>query len=157
EELAARIARVPGNIHHVHLIGVAGTAMAAMAGMFAERGYHVTGSDSQLYEPAGSLLKRLRVEVRMGFGPQNLTPPPDLAIVGNVVTRANPEAQSLLQSTIPFLSMPEALWRFFLKSRRVLMVAGTHGKTTSTAMMAHVLKSAGRDPSMLVGGMALDF
>ncbi len=157
EEAAARIARVPRDIRHVHLIGVAGTAMAAMAGMLAERGYRVTGSDSQLYEPTASLLKRLRVEVRMGFGPQSLAPPPDLVIVGNVITRANPEAQALLQSPIPYLSMPEALWRFFLSGRQVLMVAGTHGKTTSTAMMAHVLNAAGRDPSMLVGGLATDF
>jgi UDP-N-acetylmuramate: L-alanyl-gamma-D-glutamyl-meso-diaminopimelate ligase len=131
--------------------------MAAMAGMLAERGYRVTGSDNQLYEPTASLLKRLRVEVRMGFGAHNLAPPPDLVIVGNVITRANPEAQALLQSPIPYLSMPEALWHFFLREKQVLMVAGTHGKTTSTAMMAHVLNAAGRDPSMLVGGVAKDF
>src|SRR5581483_5737072 len=140
-ESAARLARVPDNVRHVHLIGVAGTAMAALAGMLAERGLRVSGSDSQIYEPTASLLKRLRVEVRPSFGPHNLVPPPDLVVVGNVVTRAK----------------PEALWHFFLRERRVLMVAGTHGKTTSTAMMAHVLKAAGRDPSMLVGGVAKDF
>jgi len=156
-ESAARLARVPDNVRHVHLIGVAGTAMAALAGMLAERGLRVSGSDSQIYEPTASLLKRLRVEVRPSFGPHNLVPPPDLVVVGNVVTRANPEAQALLQSTVAYLSMPEALWHFFLRERRVLMVAGTHGKTTSTAMMAHVLKAAGRDPSMLVGGVAKDF
>jgi UDP-N-acetylmuramate: L-alanyl-gamma-D-glutamyl-meso-diaminopimelate ligase len=154
---AARLARVPLRVRHVHLIGVAGTAMAALAGMLAERGFRVTGSDDQLYEPTASLLKRLKVEVTLGFGPHNLSPAPDLVVVGNVVPRANPEAQALLSSAIPYLSMPEALWHFFLRDRRVLMVAGTHGKTTSTAMMAHVLASAGRDPSMLVGGMAIDF
>jgi UDP-N-acetylmuramate: L-alanyl-gamma-D-glutamyl-meso-diaminopimelate ligase len=154
---AARLAAIPKSVRHVHLIGVAGTAMAALAGMLAERGFRVTGSDDQLYEPTASLLKRLKVEVRMGFGPQNLAPAPDLVVVGNVVPRANPEAQALLQSKIPYVSMPEALWHFFLRERRVLMVAGTHGKTTSTAMMAHVLAAAGRDPSMLVGGVALDF
>ncbi|HTQ25551.1 MAG TPA: Mur ligase family protein [Candidatus Binataceae bacterium] len=156
-ESAARIARVPREVRHVHLIGVAGTAMAALAGMLAERGLRVTGSDNQLYEPTASLLKRMRVEVRAGFGPHNLAPPPDLVVVGNVIPRANPEAQALLNSVIPYLSMPEALWHFFLSARRVLMVAGTHGKTTSTAIMAHVLNSAGRDPSMLVGGVARDF
>ncbi len=154
---AARLAAVPAAIHHVHLIGVAGTAMAALAGMLAEGGFRVTGSDDQLYEPTASLLRRSRVEVTLGFGPHNLSPAPDLVVVGNVISRPNPEAQALLASTIPYLSMPEALWHFFLRERRVLMVAGTHGKTTSTAMMAHVLAGAGRDPSMLVGGMALDF
>ncbi len=156
-ESAARLARVPDNVRHVHLIGVAGTAMAALAGMLAERGLRVTGSDNQLYEPTASLLARLRVEVRTSFGAHNLAPPPDLVVAGNVVTRNNPEAQALLATAIPYLSMPEALWHFFLSAQRVLMVAGTHGKTTSTAMMAQVLSAAGRDPSMLVGGVAKDF
>ncbi len=156
-ESAARLARVPSDVHHVHLIGVAGTAMAALAGMLAERGYRVSGSDNQFYEPTASLLAKLNVERRSGFSAANLAPAPDLAVVGNVVTRDNPEAQALLASGIPYLSMPEALWHFFLRQRRVLMVAGTHGKTTSTAMMAQVLAAAGRDPSMLVGGVAKNF
>jgi UDP-N-acetylmuramate: L-alanyl-gamma-D-glutamyl-meso-diaminopimelate ligase len=156
-ESARRIARVPQAVRHVHLIGVAGTAMAALAGMLAERGYRVTGSDNQLYEPTASLLAHMKVEVRKSFAASNLEPPPDLVVVGNVVTRNNPEAAALLQSPIPYLSMPEALWHFFLSDKRVLMVAGTHGKTTSTAIMAHVLSAAGRDPSMLVGGVAKDF
>jgi len=131
--------------------------MAALAGMLSERALRVTGSDNQLYEPTASLLKHSRVEVMGGFSAANLAPPPDLVVVGNVIPRANPEAQALLASEIPYLSMPEALRHFFLKDRRVLMVAGTHGKTTSTAMMAHVLEVAGRDPSMLVGGIAKDF
>jgi UDP-N-acetylmuramate: L-alanyl-gamma-D-glutamyl-meso-diaminopimelate ligase len=153
----ARLRRVPAVVRHVHLIGVAGTAMAALAGMLADRGFRVTGSDNQLYEPTASLLRGSRVEVMTDFAPANLTPAPDLAVVGNVITRANPEAQALLASAIPYLSMPESLWHFFLKDRRVLMVAGTHGKTTSTAMMAHVLVEAGREPSLLVGGVAEDF
>ncbi len=156
-ESAMRIARVPRTVRHVHLMGIAGTAMAALAGMLAERGYRVTGSDNQLYEPTASLLARMKVEVRKTFAAHNLVPPPDLVVVGNVITRTNPEAAALLQSAIAYLSMPEALWHFFLSDKRVLMVAGTHGKTTSTAMMAHVLSAAGRDPSMLVGGVARDF
>jgi UDP-N-acetylmuramate: L-alanyl-gamma-D-glutamyl-meso-diaminopimelate ligase len=154
---AARLARVPATAKRVHLIGVGGTAMAALAGMLSERGLVVTGSDNQLYEPTASLLRNSRVQVVTGFAPANLSPAPDLVVVGNVIMRANPEAAALLGSPIPYLSMPEALWHFFLKDRRVLMVAGTHGKTTSTAMMAHVLNAAGRDPSMLVGGVANDF
>src|SRR5580704_5878642 len=89
---SARLAAVPASVSHVHLIGVGGTAMAALAGMLAERGYRVTGSDLQLYEPTASLLKNSKVEVLSGFGPQNLVPAPDLVVVGNVVTRINPEA-----------------------------------------------------------------
>src|SRR5216684_6493597 len=156
-ESVARLARIPAHVRHIHLIGVAGSAMAALAGMLAERGLRVTGSDNQLYEPTASLLKRLKIEVSNSFDGANLVPPPDLVVVGNVVTRANPEAAALLASSVPYVSMPEALWHFFLRDRRVLMVAGTHGKTTSTAMMAHALTAAGRDPSMLVGGVARDF
>ncbi len=152
-----RLERVPALVRHVHLIGVGGTAMAALAGMLAERGFRVTGSDNQLYEPTASLLRRLRVEVMPGFRGENLASPPDLVVVGNVITRANPEAAALLATPIPYLSMPEALWHFFLRGKRVLMVAGTHGKTTSTAMLASVLSAAGREPSVLVGGVAKDF
>jgi UDP-N-acetylmuramate: L-alanyl-gamma-D-glutamyl-meso-diaminopimelate ligase len=148
---------VPASAKHVHLIGVGGTAMAALAGMLAARGLRVTGSDRELYEPTASLLKQSQVEVRTGFGPQNLDPAPDLVVVGNVIVRNNPEAEALLATAIPYLSMPEALWHFFLQHKRVLMVAGTHGKTTSTAMIAHILDAAGRDPSMMVGGVAKDF
>ncbi len=155
-ESAARIAKLPKKVHHVHLLGVGGTAMAALAGMFVERGFHVTGSDGPVYEPTASLLARMHLKVAP-FGPDNLFPAPDLVVVGNVIMRVNPEAEALLQSSIAYLSMPEALGQFFLRDHRVLMVTGTHGKTTSTAMMAQVLKAAGRDPSMLVGGLARDF
>src|ERR1700691_4932485 len=117
--------------------------MAAMAGMLVDRAFSVNGSDHQLYEPTASLLRNSRVELMTGFSPANLSPAPDLAVVGNVIVPTNPEAVALPASSIPYLSMPEALWHFFLKDRRVLMVAGTHGKTTSTAMMAHVLEAAG--------------
>jgi UDP-N-acetylmuramate: L-alanyl-gamma-D-glutamyl-meso-diaminopimelate ligase len=153
---AARLARIPVSARRVHLIGVGGTAMAALAAMLVERGLSVTGSDNQLYEPTASLLKNSQVGLMTGFSPANLSPAPDLVVVGNVIVPTNPEAVALLASPIPYLSMPEALWHFFLNGRRVLMVAGTHGKTTSTAMMAHVLDAAGRDPSMLVGGVAVD-
>lgn len=152
-----RLARVPEIVNRIHLLGIGGSAMAALAGMLVERGLRVSGSDGPIYEPAASLLKRLQVTVYQGYDPAHLSPPPNLVVVGNVVTRTNPEAMGLLDSGIPFVSMPEAIWHFFLRDKRVLMVAGTHGKTTSTAMMAHVLQQAGRRPSMLVGGLARDF
>ena len=153
---AERLARVPAAVRHVHLIGVGGTAMAALAGMLTESGFRVTGSDNQLYEPTASLLKSSRVEVIAGFRPANLQPAPDLVVVGNVITRNNEEAVALLASPIPYLSMPEALWHFFLQHKRVLMVAGTHGKTTTTSMIARILEVATRNPSVMVGGVAKD-
>jgi UDP-N-acetylmuramate: L-alanyl-gamma-D-glutamyl-meso-diaminopimelate ligase len=154
---AARLARLPAAVRHVHLIGAGGTAMAALAQMLAHSGYRVTGSDTELYEPTLSLLRNSRVELMRGFSAANLAPAPDLVVVGNVIVRTNPEAVALLDSRIAYISMPEALWHFFLREHRVLMVAGTHGKTTSTAMMAQVIAAAGRDPSMMVGGVAKNF
>ncbi len=152
-----RLAQIPEIVREVHLLGVGGSAMTALAGMLVERGLRVSGSDGTIYEPAASLLRRSQITVYQGYDASHLHPSPDLAIVGNVVTRSNPEVMGLLDSGIPFVSMPEALWHFFLREKRVLMVAGTHGKTTSTALMAHVLQNAGREPSMLVGGLARDF
>ena len=156
-ESSARLERIPATPRHIHLMGVGGSAMAALAGMLAERCLRVTGSDNQIYEPAASMLRRLQIEISPSYNPSNLEPSPDLVVVGNVITRSNPEAVALLGTNIPYLSMPEALRHFFLRGHRVLMVAGTHGKTTSTAMMARVLEVAGRDPSMMVGGVARDF
>lgn len=157
DDTQLRLARLPRQIRHIHLIGVGGSAMTALAAMLVQRGFRVTGSDLKIYEPAASLLKHQQIEVYEGFSADHLTPPPDAVVVGNVVTRNNPEAIALMASAIPYLSMPEALHQFFLRDRHVLMVTGTHGKTTSTALMAHVLNRAGRDPSMLVGGLARDF
>jgi UDP-N-acetylmuramate: L-alanyl-gamma-D-glutamyl-meso-diaminopimelate ligase len=153
-QVAARLRAVPTNPRRIHLIGIGGTAMAALAGMLLEQGYQVSGSDAALYEPTRSLLARLGIPAHEGYAAQNLASAPDLVIVGNVVTRANPEAVALMQRGLPYLSMPEALWHFFLRHRRPLMVCGTHGKTTSTSMLAQVLIAAGRDPSVLIGGLS---
>src|SRR5579885_3267323 len=155
-ESNARLARVPAHCKRIHLIGIGGTAMAALAGMLKERGFDVSGSDNELYEPTASLLRRLNIGARRGFAAANLDPAPDLVVVGNVITRTNPEAETLLKSTIPYVSMPEALWHFFLRTRCPLMVCGTHGKTTSTSLMAQVLIAAGRDPGVLIGGVSLN-
>ncbi|SRR5579875_548742 len=155
-ESNTRLARIPANCRLIHLMGIGGTAMAALAGMLKERGFAVSGSDNELYEPTASLLKRMHIDARRGFAPSNLDPAPDLVVVGNVVTRNNSEAQALLKSAIPYVSMPEALWHFFLSTRCPLMVCGTHGKTTSTSLMAQVLIAAGRDPGVLIGGVSLN-
>jgi UDP-N-acetylmuramate: L-alanyl-gamma-D-glutamyl-meso-diaminopimelate ligase len=141
----------------VHLIAIAGVGMTALAGLLKARGVSVRGSDEQIYPPMSDVLAGMGVEVLTGHRAENLEPRPDLVIVGNKVSRGNPEAEALLASDLPYLSMPAALGRLFLSEKRSLVVAGTHGKSTSTAMLAAVLRSAGRDPSLMVGGHALDF
>jgi UDP-N-acetylmuramate: L-alanyl-gamma-D-glutamyl-meso-diaminopimelate ligase len=155
--LEERLRRLPAKVSHVHLVAVGGVGMGALAGMFKQRGYRVTGSDEQLYPPMSIVLDRLGIEIRTGYRPENIADSPDLIIIGNKVSRGNPEVQAVLASDRPYLSFPEALARFFISGRRSLVVAGTHGKTTSTAMLAWVLQAAGRAPSMMVGGESLDF
>jgi len=144
-------------VRHIHLTAVAGVGMAGLAGMLKQRGFEVTGSDENIYPPMSLVLERLGISVLAGYRSENLSPRPDLVIVGNKVSRNNPEVQALLASGIPYLSLPEAISRLFLEGRRSLVVAGTHGKTTCTAMLAWVLECAGRDPSLLVGGESINF
>ncbi len=144
-------------VRHIHLIAVGGVGMTALAGMLQQRGYRVTGSDETLYPPMSLVVERLGIPLCTGYRAENLVPRPDLVIVGNKVSRDNPEVQALLASGIPYLSFPEALAQFFIAGHRSLVVAGTHGKTTSTAMLAWVLQQAGRDPGFMVGGESLDF
>jgi UDP-N-acetylmuramate: L-alanyl-gamma-D-glutamyl-meso-diaminopimelate ligase len=145
------------DVRRIHIIAVGGVGMTALAGLLQKRGFHVTGSDEQIYPPMSRIIERLGIAVRSGYRAENLEPRPDLVIVGNKVSRDNPEVQALLASALPYLSFPEALGELFLAERRSLVVAGTHGKTTSTAMLAWVLECAGRDPSLMVGGDSLDF
>src|SRR5512135_2157833 len=146
-----------GAARRIHLIAIAGVAMSALAGLLKERGYDVSGSDENVYPPISTLLERLGINIRQGFRPENLADRPDLVIVGNKVSRTNPEVEALLASGIPYVSLPQALAELFIADRRSVVVAGTHGKTTSTAMLAWVLQEAGRDPSVMVGGDSLDF
>jgi UDP-N-acetylmuramate: L-alanyl-gamma-D-glutamyl-meso-diaminopimelate ligase len=144
-------------VQHVHLVAIAGVGMAALAGMLKQRGLWVTGSDERVYPPMSTLLKRLGIRVLEGYSAANLVPRPELVVIGNKVSRSNAEVQAVLSAGLPHLSFPEALAQFFLAGRRSLVIAGTHGKTTSTAMLAWVLEQAGRDPSLMVGGESLDF
>lgn len=144
-------------VRHVHLVAIGGVAMAALAGMLQRRGLRVTGSDEGVYPPMSTVLARLGIPVCEGYRADNLEPRPDLVVIGNKVSRGNPEVEAVLAAGLPYLSLPETLGEFFLAGRQSLVVAGTHGKTTSTAMLAWVLESAGLDPSLLVGGDSLDF
>ncbi len=142
---------------HIHLIAIAGVGMAALAAMLKERGYRVTGSDQSVYPPMSDFLAQAGINVIQGYKAENLASAPDLVIVGNAVSRTNPEVAALLASSIPYVSFPQALGHFFLGDKRSLVVAGTHGKTTSTAMLAWVLEKAGRQPGLFVGGLSKNF
>jgi len=141
----------------IHLIGIGGTGMTALAGLLAGAGCRVTGSDLQLYPPTSIILERLGLEVHTGFDPAHLSPRPDLVVVGNAISRGNPELEELLDLGIPFTSMPALIHERFLQGRHSIVVAGTHGKTTTASMMAWVLSSAGREPGFLIGGAPLNF
>lgn len=142
---------------HVHLLAIAGVGMATLAAMLKERGYRVTGSDQGVYPPMSDFLAQAGIAVMSGYRADNLHPAPDLVIVGNAVSRTNPEVAALLESGLPYLSFPQALGQFFLAGKRPLVVAGTHGKTTSTALLGWVLEKAGRQPGVLLGGLSKNF
>ena len=141
----------------VHLIAICGVAMAALAGMLQRRGYAVSGSDENVYPPMSTILEQLGIPIRRGYRAENLDDHPDLVVVGNTVSRNNPEVMALLGSGLPYVSLPQVLGELFLADHRSVVVAGTHGKSTSTAWLAWVLEQAGREPSLMVGGRALDF
>jgi UDP-N-acetylmuramate: L-alanyl-gamma-D-glutamyl-meso-diaminopimelate ligase len=142
---------------HIHLIGICGTAMASLAGMLKQRGHRVTGSDAAAYPPMSDFLRDLGIPVAQPFDPKNLDPRPDLAVVGNAISRGNVELEQLLDQRIPFCSLPQLLHDEFLRGKEVLVVAGTHGKTTTTSMLAWIFHHAGLDPSFLIGGIAENF
>jgi len=142
---------------HIHLIGIGGTGMTALAGLLRGAGCRVTGSDGQLYPPTSTILEQLDLELYSGFDATHLDPRPDLVVVGNAISRGNPEVEEVLDRGIPFTSMPALIHERFLRGRHSIVVAGTHGKTTTASLMAWVLASAGRDPGFLIGGAPLNF
>jgi UDP-N-acetylmuramate: L-alanyl-gamma-D-glutamyl-meso-diaminopimelate ligase len=144
----------------IYFVAIGGTGMAPLACLLQELGHRVRGADGPLYPPMSDLLAAAGIEPLVGWDPAHLEPPqpaPDLVIVGNAVPRHNPEAETVERLGFERLSMPEALARFFLASRRPLVVAGTHGKTTTTAMAAWVWSQCGADPGYLIGGAPLGF
>lgn len=142
---------------HVHLIGICGTAMASLAGMLNERGFRVTGSDAAAYPPMSDFLASLGIPVAQPFDPANLQPHPDLVVVGNAISRGNVELEYVLDERVAFCSLPQILHDEFLHGKEVLVVAGTHGKTTTTSMLSWIFHSAGLEPSFLIGGIAENF
>ncbi len=146
------------NLKKIYLTGICGTAMASLAGMLQQKGYSVSGSDSDVYPPMSEFLERLRIPVFKGFNAENIRKSaPDLVVIGNALSRGNPEIEYVLDSGIRYTSMAEMMKEFFIRGKNSIVVTGTHGKTTTTAMLAWILEVAGRKPSFLVGGIVENF
>jgi UDP-N-acetylmuramate: L-alanyl-gamma-D-glutamyl-meso-diaminopimelate ligase len=147
---------------HIHLSGICGTAMASIAGLLQLQGHRITGSDKAAYPPMSDMLRDLGIPVLEPYAEANLNPPPDLVVIGNALSRGNPEVELVLDQRLPFTSMAGLMHDEFLKGRESLVIAGTHGKTTTTSMLAWIYQVAAREnpalePSFLVGGVAENF
>ena len=142
---------------HYHLIGICGTAMASLAGMLVAQGHRVTGSDENVYPPMSIELERLGIPVSIRFRPENLNQVPDVVVVGNAIMRGNPELEFMLNQKIRYTSMAAVVQENFIRGRHSVVVAGTHGKTTTTSLLAWALECAGAEPSFLIGGVAENF
>jgi UDP-N-acetylmuramate: L-alanyl-gamma-D-glutamyl-meso-diaminopimelate ligase len=140
----------------VHFLGICGTAMGAVAAAMQEEGYIVTGSDAGIFPPMSDFLREKGIALREGYRGDNLPERVDLVVVGNVIPRGNPELEEVLNRRIPYQSLPETLRHFFLRGRRNLVVAGTHGKTTTASLLTHILRVAKKNPAWMIGGIAED-
>ena len=147
----------PGEINRIHMIAVCGTGMGALACMLKDLGYHVTGSDSAVYPPMSTFLQSKGIPIFNGYNPDNLIYGPDLVVVGNAVRRDNPEAVKMKEMGLNYCSMPQAINHFIAKGKKPVLVAGTHGKTTTSSIAAWVLTEAGCDPSFFIGGILKNF
>ncbi len=142
---------------HYHLIGIGGTAMGSLAGLLKAAGHTVTGSDENVYPPMSTQLAELRIPYREGYSPSNLEPTPDVVVVGNAIFRGNPELEEVLNRRMPYTSAAAVIKEELLRGRYSIAVAGTHGKTTTTSILAWLLETAGMNPSFLIGGVAENF
>lgn len=140
-------------IRSVHFVGICGTAMASVAAALQDKGFDVTGSDQNVYPPMSTFLADKKVRVMSGYSEANLSHNPDLVVVGNAISRGNPEAEAVLERKLRYCSLPELLKEFFIRGKRSLVVTGTHGKTTTTSLLAWVLENSGFNPSFLIGGI----
>ncbi len=140
-------------IQSVHFVGICGTAMASAAVAMQEKGVKVTGSDQNVYPPMSTFLADRKIEVIAGYAEQNLAHKPDLVVIGNAISRGNPEAEYVLDHKLPYCSLPELLKHYFIQGKRSLVVTGTHGKTTTTALLTWVFEHNGLNPSYLIGGI----
>jgi UDP-N-acetylmuramate: L-alanyl-gamma-D-glutamyl-meso-diaminopimelate ligase len=144
-------------IKSVHFVGICGTAMASAAAAMAEKGFRVTGSDQNVYPPMSTFLADRKIEVMTGYAESNLAHRPDLVVIGNAISRGNPEAEASLDHRLRYCSLPELLKEFFIRGKRSLVVSGTHGKTTTTSLLTWVFEHSGLNPSYLIGGIPGNF
>ncbi|ORE89177.1 UDP-N-acetylmuramate-alanine ligase [Oceanococcus atlanticus] len=142
---------------HIHILGICGTFMAGIAALAREAGYRVTGSDAGAWPPMSTQLEALGIEVMQGYSAEHLEPAPDMVVVGNVISRGNPAIEHVLDRGLPYVSGPQWLAEHLLRDRWVLAVAGTHGKTTTSSMLAWILEDAKLDPGFLIGGLPGNF
>jgi UDP-N-acetylmuramate: L-alanyl-gamma-D-glutamyl-meso-diaminopimelate ligase len=142
------------DFRHIHFIGICGTAMGAVAAAMRAQGYEVSGSDAGVYPPMSTFLESKGITLTEGYRPENLPEEADLIVVGNAISRGNLELEAVLNRKLYYLSLPETLKQFFLRGKHNLVVTGTHGKTTTTSLLAWILKSAGLDPAYMIGGIA---
>ncbi len=142
---------------HIHLMGICGTAMGSLAGLLVDRGFKVTGSDQNVYPPMSTQLKDLGIEIMEGYKKENLQPRPDFVVVGNVISKHYEEAAALLETDIPFTSLPVMIGQAIIEDRHSLVVAGTHGKTTTTSMATWLAECCGFEPGYLIGGIPNNF
>jgi len=145
------------NVKKIYFLAIAGTAMASLAAMMKEKGYEVYGSDDGIYPPMSTFLAENNIPVFDGFDPSHLSPKPDLVVVGNVISRGNVEIEEILARHIPYISLPDAIREFFIRGHRSIVVTGTHGKTTTTSLLAWIFDFAGRKPGFLIGGIPENF
>jgi UDP-N-acetylmuramate: L-alanyl-gamma-D-glutamyl-meso-diaminopimelate ligase len=144
-------------IKTIHFIGICGTGMASLAAMLKDTGFDVSGSDEGVYPPMSDFLAEKNIKVANGYNINNLKPEPDLVVVGNALSRGNPEIEFVLNARLPFFSFPETLKNFFLRDKIPIVVTGTHGKTTTTSMIAWAIHSAGLRPNFFIGGIVENF
>jgi UDP-N-acetylmuramate: L-alanyl-gamma-D-glutamyl-meso-diaminopimelate ligase len=144
-------------IKSVHFVGICGTAMASVAAAMQQKGFQVTGSDQNVYPPMSTFLAERRIDVVSGFAEQNLARKPDLVVIGNAISRGNPEAEAVLEKKLRYCSLPELLKEYFIRGKRPLVVTGTHGKTTTTSLLAWVFEHNGLKPGFLIGGIPHNF
>ena len=142
---------------HVHILGIAGTFMAGLATVARALGHRVTGADQGVYPPMSLQLEAAQIEFIEGWDPAQFDPAPDLVIIGNALSRGNPAVETVLERGLPYTSGPAWLREQVLHSRHVLAVAGTHGKTTTSSLLAWILESAGLEPGFLIGGVPENF
>lgn len=148
---------IPEDVRKIHLIAVCGTGMGALACMLKNLGFEISGSDHKMYPPMSDFLVEQGIHIMDGFDAANIADGTDLVVVGNAVTRENPEAKKMKQMRIPFCSMPQALNHFVARDKKTLVISGTHGKTTTSSILAWMLYKAGLDPSFMIGGILQNF